>query len=87
MVHPPDLAPSPAAARMRRLRERRGRGARVVAVEVDIDLLEILGELGLVDPDEDDTGALSFALCMLLEEAVESRRKIRYASRAAPKLG
>ncbi len=79
--------PTPAAARMRRLRERRARGARVVQVEVDVDLLEILDQLGLVDPDEaDDPGALSFALLMLLTEAVEARRKIRDASQAAPTL-
>ena len=68
-------ATSTAAARMRRLRERRARGARVIAVEVDIDLLEALSDLGLIDPDEaDDSGALSFALLMLLTEAVEVRR-------------
>lgn len=65
---------SPAAARMRRLRERRARGARVVAVEIDVDLLEILEELGLVGPDEvGDSGALSFAILMLLTEAAEVR--------------
>ncbi len=80
-------SPSPAAARMRRLRERRARGARVVAVEVDVDLLEILEQLGLVDPNEaDDPGALAFALYMLLEEAVEHRRKISDASRSALRL-
>ncbi len=78
---------TPAAGRMRRLRERRARGARVVAVEVDVDLLENLVRLGLVDRDEvDDPAALAFALYMLLEEAVESRRKIRYASRPSPGL-
>ena len=72
---------------MRRLRARRARGARVVLVEVDVDLLEILEELGLVGPDEaDDPGALSFALLMLLTEAVESRKKIRDASRVGPGL-
>ena len=60
---------------MRRLRERRARGARVVAVEIDTDLLEVIGDLGLIDPDEaDDPGALSFALLMLLSEAVQARR-------------
>ena len=67
---------TPAAERMRRLRERRARGARVVAVEIDVDLLAAFDELGLVDPDDpDDPGALAFALLMLLEEAVESRKK------------
>ncbi len=72
-----------AAQRMRRLRERRNRGARIVDVEVDADLLEVLGELGLIDLDDlGDSGALAFALLMLLDEAVESRRKIlRYAPR------
>ena len=66
---------TPAAERMRRLRERRARGARVVAVEVDVDLLEILDQLWLVDPDETgDPSALSFALLMLLSEAAEARR-------------
>ena len=75
MARPPSLAPSPAAERMRRLRARRARGARVVLVEIDTDLLEILEQLGLVDPDEaDDPGALSFALLMLLTEAAEARR-------------
>ena len=78
---------TPAAARMRRLRERRARGARVVAVEVDEDLLENLVRLRLVDRDEvDDPGALAFALYMLLEEAVESRRKMRDASQIVPRL-
>ena len=46
-----------------------------VCVEIDVDLLEIIEELGLVGPDEaDDPGALSFALLMLLTEAVEARR-------------
>ena len=68
-------SPSPAAERMRRLRARRVRGARIIAVEVDVDLLEILEELGLVGPDEvGDSGALSFALLMLLTEAAEARR-------------
>ena len=75
-------SPSPAAERMRRLRERRARGCRTALVEVDDDLLENLVRLGLVDPDEvSDSGALAFALYMLLEEAVESRKKIRDASR------
>ena len=75
MAHSPPLAPSPAALRQRRLRERRARGARIVAVEVDTDLLEILEQLGLVDPAEvDDPTALSFALLMLLSEAAEARR-------------
>ena len=92
MAHPPSLAPSPGAKRQRRLRERRRRGARIVAVEIDIDLLEILEELGLVDPDQaDDPGGLAFALLMLLEEAVEARRsriekKVSDASRIAPGL-
>ncbi len=60
----------------------------MVTVEIDTDLLEIIEELGLVDPDEaDDPGALAFALLMLLEEAVESRKKMRDASRIAPRLG
>ncbi len=70
---------------MRRLRERRSRGIRIIAVEVDADLLADLGELGLIDPDDaDDVGALSFALFMLLEEAVEFRRKVSDASRGTP---
>jgi hypothetical protein len=78
---------TPAAERMRRLRERRARGARVVAVEIDVDLLAAFDELGLVDPDDpDDPGALAFALLMLLEEAIESRKKISDASRVAPGL-
>ena len=77
--------PTTAAARMRRLRERRVRGCRVVQVEVDIDSLESLERLGLVGPEEaDDPGALAFALAMLLEEAIESRIKMRDASRPAP---
>ena len=87
MARATSLTPSPAAARMRRLRERRARGARVVLVEIDTDLLETIEQLGLVDPDEaDDPGALSFALLMLLTEAVEHRRKIRDASRFMPTL-
>ena len=79
---------TPAAERMRRLRARRARGARVVAVEIDVDLLKAFDELGLVDPDDpDDPGALAFALFMLLEEAVESRKKMRDASRIAPRPG
>ena len=85
MVQSLPNGPTPAAERMRRLRERRARGARVVAVEVDVDLLENLVRLGLVGRGEvDDPAALAFALYMLLEEAVESRRKIRDASRTAP---
>ena len=76
------------AERMRRLRARRRRGARVVLVEVDTDLMKTIEELGLVDPDEaDKADALTFALLMLLEEAVESRKKMRDASRIAPRLG
>ena len=60
---------------MRRLRERRVRGARIVQVEVDTDLLQLLEQLGLIDPaGADDPGALSFALFMLLEEAAQARR-------------
>ncbi len=80
-------SPAPAAQRMRRLRERRRRGARMVLVEIDIDLLETLEQLELVGPNElDDPEAVAFALTMLLTEAVESRRKIRYPSRSAPTL-
>lgn len=79
---------TPGAERMRRLRERRAREVRVISIEIDVELLSLLDELGLVGPDEaDDPGALSFALLMLLEEAVEHRRKIGDASPIAPKLG
>ena len=60
---------------MRRLRERRVRGVQMVQIEIDVDLLAVLSELGLVDPDEADaSGALAFALAMFLAEAAEARR-------------
>ena len=67
--------PSPAAVRQRRLRERRRRGARIIHVEIDDDLIAAFDELGFVDLSEKDAvGAVSFAISMLLAEAIEARR-------------
>jgi hypothetical protein len=59
---------------MRRLRERRSRGVQMVQIEIYADLLAVLGELGLIYPDDAaDQDALAFALAVLLEEAAEAR--------------
>lgn len=78
-------SPTQAALRQRRLRERRRRGTRIVAVEADVDLIADLELLGLIGPgDRGDPGALSFALMLLLSDAIEHRIKMRHASRAVP---
>ena len=77
--------PSSAAVRQRRLRERRRRGTRIVSVEADVDLIADLELLGLIGPgDRGNPDALSFALMLLLSDAIESRIKMRHAQRFAP---